>query len=108
LKKQAEEKSKEEKNTAVKTATDKAKLITTQTINDAVASALKPNHVPGDFKLLNFEINNNELNKEEFQYQLNLQLGDPPPMKTRPAPGKLKNRAGPAKKAEAARPYITN
>jgi beta-lactamase regulating signal transducer with metallopeptidase domain len=101
LKKQAEEKLREQKNTAVKTVTDKVKLITIQGVKDAVASALKNNYVSADFsKELNFKIDNNKLIKQEFKYQMDLQLKDPPPAKPRPAPEDLKTPGAPAKKAQ--------
>jgi hypothetical protein len=107
LKVKAREKQQEEKNKGVKTATTdlEKKSATIENKYDPKQWDIKfekkwelKKLISRDIDVMNFEIDNNKVNKQQFKYEMNLQPRDPPPTMSRAAPEKLKNPEEPAKR----------
>ena len=87
-------------NEAKRQYIDEAKM---RYINDGKGWRVKTRPVSTVSKENYFKIDNSILNKQEYQYKMDLQLKDPPPAKPRAAPENLKVPGAPAKKAAPVR-----
>jgi beta-lactamase regulating signal transducer with metallopeptidase domain len=99
LRNEALKTSKQEENGGAKATTGNEKSVTIENNKDAGNQEQKTIHHSVDHKTINFQIDNFKLDKQEFQYKVNLQIKDPLPPGWKPVPEKLIKPQPPEKRA---------